>query len=299
MSDLRLHRLSRRVLLASAATYTGRTLISPSVFAQEVSSVSATTLGKIRLYLKSQASGKPIATIPGSTTVRVLAGPDPSGWYLVDLGAGSSVNPGWTSGEGLTFSQRANILWDAGVFTGATDAAGWVGSLRHNFVVTIAGPDTNGFTFVRSGNLAGYTYTSALKSTEMPLTDTTAEWWADANRSTLEVKLMVGADVVDTFPSSMSSETGDGFLSTAVGTWWVYEKVEGLQFTPYANAWFMYWCGFDPSRFNGFHSWTMDGNGYVLNGGWGNTAGCIATEPKHALIIYRFLNLNSRVEIHW
>jgi hypothetical protein len=43
----------------------------------------------------------------------------------------------------------------------------------------------------------------------------------------------------------------------------------------------------------------MDGNGYVLNGGWGNTAGCVATEPKNAAVIYNFLSLNSRIEIHW
>ena len=44
-----------------------------------------------------------------------------------------------------------------------------------------------------------------------------------------------------------------------------------------AKAYFMYWVGFDSYRYNGFHSWTMDRNGYVLNGGWGNTAGCVGS----------------------
>ena len=291
--------LSRRSLITGVSALAGSALVSRTGLAQDNGSVPATTAGKIKLYLTAQSSSKPIASIPAASVVRVLAGPDAAGWYLVDSGAGSSSHRGWTAGVGLTFSQRAQVLWDAGVFSGPSDAVGWLGSLRHNFVVTIAGPTTNGFTFVRSGNLAGYTYTSTLQTTDKELTDPAGEWWADANRSTLQVNLMVGTSSVDTFPCSMSTETGDGFMSTTAGTWWIYEKVEGLQFTPYADAYFMYWCGFDPGRFNGFHSWTMDGNGYVLNGGWGNTAGCISTEPDHAATIYRFLSLNSRLVIHW
>ncbi len=295
------HALSRRSLLVGSAAMLVASLVdTPSVYA-DLGAVSATSPADaaIDLHLEASRKSKVIGSVNPGSSVRVLAGPSSDGWYLVDTGPGSSANPGWTPGSTLTFSQRAVILWDAGVFSTATDATGWIGSLRHGIVVTVAGPSTNGFSYVRFGELAGFTYTSALQETDLPLTDQYGEWWVDVNRSTLKVNLMIGTSVVDSFPASMSTETGDGFYSTAVGRYWIYEKVEGLQYTPYAKAYFMYWCGFDSYRFNGFHSWTMDGNGYVLNGGWGNTAGCVATEPKHAAIIYKFLSINSRVEIHW
>jgi hypothetical protein len=265
----------------------------------DLAAVSAKVDVPTDLHLEARTKSQVIATVSAGSTVRVLAGPNADGWYLVDSGQAASANPGWTSGSSLRFTQRAMILWDAGLFAGPTDATGWLASLRHNIVVQVEGPSTNGFSFVRYGDITGFTYTSALQETDKPLTDRNGEWWADVNRSTLEVKLMIGESVVDTFPASMSTETGDGFYSTAPGRYWIYEKVEGLQYTPYAKAYFMYWCGFDSYRYNGFHSWTMDGNGYVLNGGWGNTAGCVATEPTVAATIYRFLSLNSRVEIHW
>jgi hypothetical protein len=290
--------LSRRALVGAAAAIACIS-VTGSARAQGVNWTPATTAHKIKLYLESGGSGKAIGSIPGKSSVRVLAGPDPSGWYLVDAGENASSTPGWTAGENLLFSSRAKILWDAGLYAAPTDATGWVGWVRHNLIVTIAGPSTNGFTFVRCGNQAGYTYDSTLQATDAALPETTGEWWVDANRSTLKVNLMVGTTSVDQFPCTMSTETGDGFYSTAIGEYWIYEKVEGLQYTPYAHAYFMYWAGFDPYRFNGFHSWTMDGNGYVLNGGWGNTAGCIATKPADAAVIYNFVQIGTRTEIHW
>jgi hypothetical protein len=290
--------LTRRTLLSTAAGALVLAANEPAR-AQQVTSCAATNPHKLHLYLTPGANGKPIETIPANSTVRVLAGPDSKNWYLVDAGVSASATPGWTSGDNLVFNQRAKILWDAGIFAGPTDTGGWVGSVRHNLVVTVAGPSTNGFTWIRCGSLAGYTYDSTLQATDAALIDPSGEWWVDANRSTLMVNLMIGTTSVDSFPSSMSSETGDGFYSTTAGEWWIYEKVEGLQFTPYANAYFMYWAGFDPNRFNGFHSWTMDANGYVLDGGWGNTGGCISTKPSDAKVIYNFVQLGTRTEIHW
>jgi hypothetical protein len=293
--------LTRRALLAGASALVATLATGQTVRGSGVGEVTAQTPADhgIKLHLESSTKGKEVDRIPGSTTVRVVAGPDANGWYLVDRGAGSSANPGWTKGENLTFTKTARVLWDAGLYSSATDAAGWVGSLRHGVVVTVAGPATHGFTYVRYGDLFGYTYDSALEISDQPATDRYGEWWADVNRSTLRANLMIGATLVDSFPASMSSETGDGFYSTAPGTYWVYQKIEGLQYTPYAKAYFMYWCGFDTYRFNGFHSWTMDRNGWVLPGGSGNTAGCVATEPTQAAVIYNFLSIGSRVEIHW
>jgi len=286
------------MLLGTAGLAAG--LAMRQVAAQTVTSCQATSAAKLKLYLTSGGGdGKAVATIAANASVRVLAGPDANGWYLVDSGESASATPGWTPADNLIFTQRAKIAWDTGIYAGASDGSGWLGWVRHNLVVTVAGPSTNGYTYIRYGNLSGFTYDSALVATDDALTDPAAEWWVDANRSTLQVTLMVGQQNVDQFNCRMSSETGNGFYSTTPGTYWIYQLVEGLQYTPYAKAYFMYWGGFDPVRFNGFHSWTMDANGYVLPGGNGNTAGCIATQPKDAKVIYNFLRIGTRTEIHW
>lgn len=240
-----------------------------------------------------------LGSVAANAPVQVIGGPTADGWYRIEARGKHDLILGWAHGDGLIFTQSAVLLWDVGVFAGATDTTGWIASLRHGIVVTVTAPPQDGYSYIRFGALNGFVAASALRLTDLPPTDPFGEWWADVNRSTLMVNLMIGTTIVDSFPSSMSTQTDYGFYSTAPGTYWIYEKVEGLQYTPYANAYFMYWCGFDPNRYNGFHSWTMDQYGYVLNGGWGNTAGCVATEPRNAAVIYQFLQLNSRVEIHW
>jgi L,D-peptidoglycan transpeptidase YkuD (ErfK/YbiS/YcfS/YnhG family) len=43
----------------------------------------------------------------------------------------------------------------------------------------------------------------------------------------------------------------------------------------------------------------MDAAGNVVDGGWGPTGGCVATRPDIAAIIYDFVDIGTRVEIHW
>jgi hypothetical protein len=292
--------LSRRALLGGAL---GLATSATGVFvaaAADTGSVSALVGGSnVKLRAKARRDSEVTGTASANAPVRVIEGPTPDGWYRIKADTKQGAQRGWTHGDGLIFTQTAVVLWDTGVFAGPTDAIGWLATIRHGIVVTITSPGANGFAFIRFGTLAGYVHATALQFSDQPVTDPFGEWWADVNRSTLKVNLMIGSTIVDIFPAAMSTETGEGFYSTAPGRYWIYEKVEGLQYTPYAKAYFMYWCGFDPNRYNGFHSWTMDSNGYVLNGGWGNTAGCVATEPKNAAVIYTFLSLNSRVDIHW
>jgi hypothetical protein len=292
--------LSRRALLGGAlglaATATG-VLVAGA--ANEGGIPALVGGSNVKLRAKARRDSDVTGTASANATIRVIEGPTSDGWYRIEADTKQGARSGWAHGDGLVFTQTAVVLWDTGVFAGTTDATGWLATIRHGIVVTVTGPGANGFAFIRFGNLAGYVPATALQFSDQPVTDPFGEWWADVNRSTLKVNLMIGATIVDTFPAAMSTETGEGFYSTAPGSYWIYEKVEGLQYTPYAKAYFMYWCGFDPNRYNGFHSWTMDGNGYVLNGGWGNTAGCVATEPKNAAVIYNFLSLNSRVDIHW
>jgi hypothetical protein len=287
---------SRRTLLAGAfvAAAGGRPKL-----ARASESVLATTLSRIKVRIKPHPKSDATGVIDSGRMVWVLAGPTPDGWYQVQTADGLSEALGWTGGDGLQFAQNAVLMWDVAVFAGAGEASGRLGWLRHGIVVPVLGPSTDGYTFVKYGALRGYVASAALKVTDQPTTDPLGEWWADVNRSTSTVSLLIGSTVVDTFPASMSAQTGSGFYSTAPGRYWIYEKVAGLQYTPYAKAYIMYWCGFDPYRFNGFHSWTLDANGYVINGGWGTTAGCVATEPVNAAVIYNFLGMNCRVEIHW
>jgi hypothetical protein len=152
---------------------------------------------------------------------------------------------------------------------------------------------------VRSGERVGYASIWALEPSDGPETDRTQEYWVDVNRSDSLVRLFVGESLVDVFAASLSNDDGDGFYATATGTYWIYQKIEELSYTPFADAYFMYWAGFDPDRYNGFHSWIMDADGNLLGNADGATAGCVATAPEDAWSIYHFLDLGSRVEIHW
>jgi len=125
----------------------------------------------------------------------------------------------------------------------------------------------------------------------------TGERWIDVDRAKNQVRLMVGETAVATYGAAMSSATDDGFYSTAAGTYAIYSKSVGLNWTPYARAYIGYWVGFDASRDNGFHTWTMDADATVIN--TGNTLGCVATSPEHAAAIYAFAEVGTRVEIHW
>jgi hypothetical protein len=291
--------LTRRALLGGIAASTVTRLLPQSVAAEPVWSVYATTVYDRSVTLRSMASyskGKDTGVVAPGSPVQVLAGPDSDGWYEVEW-HGPKTAKGWLPADRLIFAQTARVMWDAGVFSGPADWNPWLGWLRHGLVVTLIGAPTEGYVLVRSGGLVGWTYLSALETSMDVETDPAGEQWIDANRSTLQVRLMIGMTAVDTFACRMSSETGDGFKSTAVGSWRIYEKVEGLQYTPYAKAYFMYWAGFDPGRFNGFHSWTMDSAGNVIS--TGNTWGCIATSPADAAKIYAFSWLGMRTEIHW
>jgi lipoprotein-anchoring transpeptidase ErfK/SrfK len=61
----------------------------------------------------------------------------------------------------------------------------------------------------------------------------------------------------------------------------------------------MYWVAFDPDRANGFHSFLMDKNGGVIEGGDGATGGCVAMDPGLAEALYEFATFGMRVEVHW
>jgi hypothetical protein len=242
---------------------------------------------------------KSIVVLPSGSTVRILDGPNDDGWYRVEDVEAATPQPGWIEGVALAFVTRVQAVEGLSMLGLPDDWATEFAWVRRGFVVTLIGVDLGDWILVRSGDRVGYVSAWSLAKTEQDETDPAGEYWVDVNRSSATVGLCVGDTVVDRFDASLSADDGDGFYATADGTYRIYQKLEGLTYTPYADAYFADWAGFDPDRFNGFHSWIMDASGNVLDGGSDATFGCVATSPAHAAVIYDFVDLGTRVEIHW
>ncbi len=240
-----------------------------------------------------------VASFPPGTTVLLLDGPTGDDWYYVTSADDRVSGGGWIAGWLLIFEQRARAVVDSPLLGSPGDASTEFGWIRHGFTVTHIGPVAGEWALIRSSDRVGYVSIWGLEPAQGSETDRYSEWWVDVDRSNAIVSLVVGDSVVDRFDASVSANDGEGFYATATGTYWIYQKLEGLTYTPYADAYFRHWAGFDSDRFNGFHSWTMDSEGDVLNGGWGTTAGCVATAPADAETIYWFVDIGTRVEVHW
>ncbi len=267
--------------------------------AEDVAALATIAWGGEVSLMSRPAGRKIVTTLAPGTTIALLEGPTGEGWYKVDPIALPEARPGWLHTDQIAFDRFVRVMWDLPLLAQPSETSGVITWLRHGVVLTITGPQHGDYLFVRYGDLAGFVARPGLAASPGPATDPYAERWVDVNRSTGEVRLMIGETVVDTFVASLSRDQGEGFYATATGTYFVYEKIAGLTYTPYANAYIMYWAGFDPSRFNGFHSWTMDAYGNVIDGGWGPTAGCVATEPSAAAVIFDFVEIGTRVVIHW
>ncbi|MGB3328899.1 MAG: L,D-transpeptidase [Thermomicrobiales bacterium] len=143
-----------------------------------------------------------------------------------------------------------------------------------------------------SGGVGGY-------SGAVTTASGSGDHWIDVNRSNGQVTLYVGDEVYAVYWGSLSYDTSDGgFYTTASGTYYVYSMYEPLSYTPYANNYITDWVGFDPSRDNGFHSWTRDASGAVIPGGSGATAGCVGLEPSAAQAVYDFSYIGMMVVVH-
>jgi hypothetical protein len=126
------------------------------------------------------------------------------------------------------------------------------------------------------------------------------ERWIDFNRSSQTVTLYDGDNAVASYWGAVGwDSSSDGFYSTAVGTYYVYSKYAPIAWTDWGQVYIEYWVGFDSSRSNGFHSYSLDANGNVLPNGAGATGGCIATDLGAASAIFDFASIGTRVEVHW
>ena len=145
-----------------------------------------------------------------------------------------------------------------------------------------------------AGNIGG--------SESAPVTEDAGggEHWIDVNRSSGLVQLMIGNESIAAFWGSLGwDETDDGFYATAIGSYSIYAFDYSLHYTDYAGNYISHWVGFDPVRFNGFHSYTKDKRGRVLPNGAGLTGGCVALAPGDIDQLYDFAQMGMRVEVHW
>jgi hypothetical protein len=127
-----------------------------------------------------------------------------------------------------------------------------------------------------------------------------SEHWIDVSRSSGLVQLMIGNESIAAFWGSLGwEETDDGFYATAIGSYTVYAFDHSLHYTDFAGNYISHWVGFDPVRFNGFHSYTKDKRGKILPNGAGLTAGCVALAPGDIDQLYDFAQMGMRVEVHW
>jgi uncharacterized protein YraI len=254
--------------------------------------------------------------------VEVIGGPTEDGWYEVlyygeygwAYGGYLSIG-GWAS-EGTSAGGANYYGLTAWVATDRLRVRAW-GSTEAQIYdrvyqgesVLITGSESNGFVPISYDRGEGWVALDYLSfepvsassvSYQEAAPEPGPEHWIDINRGSSIVSLMVGDSAIATYGASLGwDQSADGFYSTAIGTYYVYGMHAGLTWTEWGQAYIKYWVGFDPSRVNGFHSWSMDASGNVLPNGDGPTGGCVALEPSAAANLYDFAYEGMRVEVHW
>ncbi len=190
--------------------------------------------------------------------------------------------------------------------------------------VTVVGDEVNGFVPISYGQGTAWVYASYLDwdgnsssdgvggatsaipdvtgndtSASTASTKTSTNHWVDVDRTTGLVTLYNGDAVYAQYWGSLSYDPSDGgFYTTASGTYYVYSMYKPISYTTYGKAYIEDWVGFDPSRFNGFHSWSMDKKGNVLPNGGGFTGGCVGLPPDQAAALYDFAYIGMKVVVH-
>jgi len=282
-------------------------LASPSPGRAAVDGYVATDV--LNLRAEPSTDGAVLAEMYDGEYVAVIDGPSEHGWYYLDY---AGIN-GWAHGKYLSIGGSSG--WAAQVDVGASSGMAWVGTdalnvrarpspdagivdtLTQGAELALVGGSDSGFYPILIGGAVGWVwgeYVSWEPAGSGP------ERWLDVDRSSGTVRMMVGDEPIATYVASMGfDDSDDGFYATALGSYHVYDKHAGLTWTPYGQAFIKYWVGFDPSRLNGFHSYSLDEDGKRIKGGDGPTGGCISTDPQSAKEIHGFATVGMRVEVHW
>lgn len=242
----------------------------------------------------------------------ILEGPTEGNWYFVNYWGDLS---GWVFGDYLSFGGVGGYAWeppssgDAGL-----SVAAWVGADALN-VRSAASQNADAIDLVSAGDavtvigyeVGGYIPISHWSGNAWVLASSLrydgpagAERWVDIDRSSSMVTLFEGDSAVASYWAALGSDqSDDGFYATANGTFFVFAKERGLTWTDWGQVYISDWVAFDPYRHNGFHSYSKDENGYVLENGAAPTGGCVALDPAAASQLFDFARLGTRVEVHW
>jgi uncharacterized protein YgiM (DUF1202 family) len=264
------------------------------------------------LYLRSDPSvnSEIVNEMLWGDYVAIIDGPTDDGWYFVDFDG----QQGWAYGDYLSIGAApssdsgatavggsGDTVWvatDALNVRSDPDADGWIlGTAGQGDQFQVVGDPVAGYYPVSYGDVTGWVLGSYLSWSAV---GSGPERWISVDRSSTTVSLMVGDTAIATYVASMGfDQSADGYYSTALGTYYVYVKNASLTYTKFAKGYITYWVGFDEERENGFHSWLLDANGYFLDGGDGETGGCVSLEPELAAAVYDFSTYGMRVEVHW
>jgi len=230
----------------------------------------------------------------------------------------SQGSPSSSADQAGAWSWRAWAMVDAdalNVRDNASMGAGVIDSYIAGEWIEVIGNDLNGFSPINHDGEVAWVATEYLSwdgefnnssvssdatgAVGSGSTDSSEEHWIDVNARTGLVTLYIGDSVQATHWGSVGFDTSsDGFYATAVGTFYVYAMYEPIAYTKWADAYITHWVGFDPTRFNGFHSYSKDANGAILPNGAGKTGGCVALDPAAIQEVFDFSHMGMRVEVH-
>jgi uncharacterized protein YraI len=216
------------------------------------------------------------------------------------VSVGAHARPASAYSDGYISTDILNLRSAPGTWAEVLDQM-WNGE----YVGVLSGPTDDGWYEVEYQGTVGWAYGSYLSINggagwSGSSGGSRGERWVDVNRSTRMVTLFEGDTPIDSYWASFGwDESSSGFYATAIGTYYVYDKNAGLAWTDWGQVYIKYWVGFDPSRYNGFHSYSLDANGNVLPNGDGATGGCVALPLGAAATVYDWVSIGSRIEVHW
>ena len=242
----------------------------------------------------------------------ILDGPTEGNWYHVSYWGDFT---GWVFGDYLSiggvggYAVKAPMSGDAGL-----SISGWVGADALNVraspsqsadaidlvwsgdTVTVIGYEENGYVPISHWSGNAWILASSV-AYDGPAG---AERWIDIDRSSSMVTLFEGDIAIASYWSAQGrDQSDDGFYATANGTYYVFSKEQGLVWTDWGQVYITDWVGFDPYRHNGFHSYSKDENGNIMENGSAPTGGCVALGPGASSAVFDFARLGTRVEVHW
>ena len=123
--------------------------------------------------------------------------------------------------------------------------------------------------------------------------------WIDVDVTRYVVRLMDGKQTVkEVAPVAVGREVDTGtYESTQTGLFHVYVKTAPMTYDAPYKTYIQWWVGFDPQKDNGFHSFLLNEQGKVVDGGTGRVSnGCIRTGEAEA--VFQYAEVGMPVFVH-